>query len=294
VLLTRRALLTASTTAVFLPACASRFSPSGTAPVAQRLAKIRARIGGRVGVHALDTESGGRIGFDDQSRYAMASTFKLLLAAAILSRIDRGALSLGQAVPFDQGDMVPYAPITSANLARGSMTVQELCAAVVEVSDNPAANLLLKLIGGPAGYTEFARRLGDRVTRLDRIETELNTNLPGDLRDTTTPRAMVDSMQQVLTGPALSASSRALLIDWLIKSRTGLKRIRAGLPATWKAGDKTGTGENGALNDLAIAWAPQRKPVLIAIYLSESSAPSENLNAAHAEIAGLIARELVA
>jgi beta-lactamase class A len=222
----------------------------------------------------------------------MASTFKLLLAAAVLSKVDNGELELTKAVPFSKKNMLPHAPVTSKNLDRGSLTVKELCAAVVETSDNPAANLLLDLIGRPAGFTRFVRTLGDMTTRLDRYELELNTNLPGDPRDTTTPRAMVGSMEQVLTGKALAESSRKMLTGWMVSSSTGLQRIRAGLPADWKAGDKTGTGENGAVNDLAIVWPPGRKPVLIAVYMSESPQKTDVLVAAHAEIAREIVAEL--
>jgi beta-lactamase class A len=190
--------------------------------------------------------------------------------------------------------MLSHSPVTSKHLAQGSLPVKELCAAVVEKSDNPAANLLLGLIGGPEGFTKFVRTLGDDVTRLDRMELELNSNLPGDPRDTTTPRAMVASMEQVLTRDALSDSSRRMLTGWMVSSGTGINRIRAGLPEDWKAGDKTGTGSNGAVNDLAILWPPGRKPILIALYLSESKLSTAELAAAHAEIAREIVAELKA
>jgi beta-lactamase class A len=258
--------------------------------IAAELAAIRKRIGGRLGVHALDTGSGRRIAFDDESRYAMASTFKVLLAAAVLEQIDRGTVDPEHAVAFGQADMLPHAPVTSQHLARGWMSVRELCAAAVETSDNPAANLLLRLIEGPAGFTRFVRRLGDRHTRLDRLELALNSNLPGDPRDTTTPRAMADSLERVLVGSTLTDASRAQLIRWLRSATTGLDRLRAGLPAAWQAGDKTGTGGNGAVNDVAIAWPPQRPPILITAYLSESTLPGAALSEVHAEIGRLIAR----
>ncbi len=218
-----------------------------------------------MGVHVLDTHTGQRIRFDDDSRYATASTFKMLLAAAVLKRVDRGEVSLTQRISYSEKDMLKVAsPVTTKHLAEGSMSVQDLCAAIVEVSDNVAANLLLKLIGGPPAVTQFARELGDKVTRLDRFEPELNTNLPGDPRDTTSPRAMVGTMKQLFTGSALSSASVNLLNTWMINTMTGLGRIRAGIPKSWKAGDKTGTGANGAVNDLAILWPPGRKPVLIA------------------------------
>jgi beta-lactamase class A len=254
-------------------------------PVKEYLEEVRKRIGGRLGIHALDTETGQRIGMDDTSRYAMASTFKWLLAAAVLSRVDSGKLSLAQTVSISEQDMVSYAPVTSKLLPKGSATVQELCAAIVEVSDNAAANLLLKLIDGPAGLTRFIRTLGDTETRLDRYELDLNSNLPGDPRDTTTPRAMVGCMERVLTRDPLSPASRELLTGWMVTSTTGLARIRAGLPADWKAGDKTGTGARGAVNNVAITWPPGRKPILMAVYMSESSLDTDALSAAHADVA---------
>jgi beta-lactamase class A len=261
--------------------------------ITQRLEAIRARIGGRLGIYALDTESGKHIGFDDTSRYAMASTFKLMLAAAVLTAVDKGTLALEQKVAITAADVLPHAPVTSKYVAAGSITIRELCAAAVEESDNAAANLLLARIGGPAGLTDFMRSLGDKVTRLDRTELTLNSNLPGDPRDTTTPRAMVLSMEKVLTKPTLSDASRDLLIDWLVRATPGLKRIRSGLPQDWKVGDKTGTGQTGAVNDLAIAWPPQRRPILMAIYMSESKLPTEQLAAAHAEIGSLLAQHFI-
>jgi beta-lactamase class A len=287
-MLTRRSLLLASPLLLWRPALAA----PDTSETAPQLGAIRKRIGGRLGVYALDTASGRSVGLDAHARYAMASTFKVLLAAAILKEVDAGTLSLEREVKFGPQDMVPYAPVTSEYLARGSITVGELCAAIIELSDNPAANLLLGLIGGPAELTKFARTLDDRVTRLDRREIELNTNVPGDERDTTTPHAMVQTLGKILTQDVLSSASRERLIAWLVGSRTGLQRIRAGLPKDWKAGDKTGSGRNGAVNDVAIAWPPGRKPVLIAIYMSESTLPTEQLNAAHAQVAALIASAL--
>ena len=161
---------------------------------------------------------------------------------------------------------------------------------MVTQSDNAAANVLLNGMGGPSALTAFFRTLGDEITRLDRQEPALNQNVPGDQRDTTTPRAMVDSMLSMFTQDVLSIPSRALLIDWMIASRTGLDRVRAGLPKSWNPGDKTGTGENGAFNDLVIAYPPNRRPVFVAVYMSESKLGSKELAAAHAEIGTLIAK----
>jgi beta-lactamase class A len=265
---------------------------AGKTGAKERLEAIHRRIGGRLGVHVLDTHTGQRIGLDDESRYATASTFKMLLAAALLKRVDRGEVSLTQRVSYSEEDMLKVvSPVTAKHVAEGSLPVQDLCAAIVEVSDNTAANLLLKLIGGPPALTKFARELGDDVTRLDRIEPDLNSNLPGDPRDTTSPRAMVGTMQKLFTGGALSTASVNLLTGWMTDATPGLGRIRAGIPKSWKAGDKTGTGANGAVNDLAILWPPGRKPILIAIYLSESTQSVDALAAAHAEIAKTLFHE---
>ena len=243
----------------------------------------------------LDTQSQLELAFNARERFAMCSTFKLLLAAAVLRRVDVGSLTLDHKLPLRPEDMVSHAPVTSAHLAEGSMSVRDLCAATVTVSDNPAANILLAAIDGPSGLTQFLRGIGDRVTRLDRTELELNTNLPGDPRDTTTPQAMAHSMEKVLLGDVLTTQSRLQLIAWLRQSTTGQRRLRAGLPADWKAGDKTGTGANGATNDVMIAWPPGRSAVIGTVYLSESTLSTGVLEQAHAEIgkvfAAMVARQ---
>jgi beta-lactamase class A len=259
----------------------------------EQIQSVLDRTGGRLGLHVLDTHTGRRWRFDDESRYAMASTFKMLLAAAVLQRADLGTISLDEQVKLQASDMISHAPVTSKHLREGTITVRELCAAVVEVSDNPAANLLLKMIDGPAGLTRFFRSLGDRETRLDRYELDLNSNLPGDPRDTTTPRAMAHSMEQVLTKEVLAPASREMLLGWMINASTGLKMVRQGLPKEWKVGDKTGRGANGAVNDLVISWPPGRKPVLMALYLSDSTRPTAELSAVHAEIGGIVVREVL-
>jgi beta-lactamase class A len=165
------------------------------------------------------------------------------------------------------------------------MSLDKLCAAAIEESDNGAANLLLSLVGGPAGLTARLRRLGDPITRLDRTELTLNTNLPGDPRDTTTPAAYARTMRKVLLGDGLTPASRHRLEGWMVDCKTGLDRLRAGLPAGWPAGDKSGTGDNGAVNDVAIVRPPGRAPILIAVFLSGSDRPVDQLSAAHARIA---------
>jgi beta-lactamase class A len=257
------------------------------------LKAIQKRVGGRLGVHVLDTQSGKRLALDDKSRYAMASTFKLPLAASLLWQVDKGAFPLLHPLAIDRGDLLPHSPIIEKAIEKGvtELTVRDLCGAAVAFSDNAAANILLKAMGGPEAFTRFMRSIGDETTRLDRFEPELNSNLPGDERDTTTPHAMVESLLRIFTQDVLTLGSRALLIDWMTASKTGLDRVRKGLPKTWVSGDKTGTGPNGAVNDLVMTWPLERRPIIIAVYMSESKLPAAQLTAAHAEIGAIVGRE---
>jgi beta-lactamase class A len=243
------------------------------------LTEIEARVGGRVGVFAIDTGTGEELAHRADERFAMCSTFKWALAAAVLARVDRKELSLDDRVGYGEADLLDHAPETRAAYVRGerSMSLEALARAAVVSSDNTAANLLLGKVAGPAGLTRFVQSIGDAVTRFDRNEPGLNENAPGDPRDTTSPRAMVALMRAVLQGNALSDASRTRLIGWLRACETGKDRLRAGLPQDWTVGDKTGTGARGAFNDVAIATPPGRAPVLVAAYLSDGRASAAAL-----------------
>lgn len=264
--------------------------PALAAPdVPAALGKLEVRLGGRIGLAALDTGSGKSLSFRGDERFAMCSSFKWVLAAAILARVERGQLSLDRFIAYDAHALLPHSPVTGAHLNQGGMTIGDLCAGLIATSDNGAANLLLKQVGGPAGYTRYLRKLGDTVTRLDRNEPTLNSNLAGDPRDTTTPNAMIGTMRRILAGDALKPASRDKLLDWMRHCETGGQRLRAGLPPDWSEGDKTGTGTRGAAVDNAIVWPPGRKPILIAAYLSGSDKPVTALESAQAEIGRLVA-----
>lgn len=241
---------------------------------------------------ALDTGSGRWLAHRADERFAMCSTFKLLLAAAILSRVDRSMLSLDERVAYAKEDLLEYSPVTNEHVGEGGLSIEALAVAAVTVSDNAAANLLLAKVDGPSGLTSFVRGLGDDVTRLDRREPMLNENAPNDPRDTTSPRAMVASMQALFVGDALSTASRERLFAWLHACETGKDRLRKGFPADWIAGDKTGTGVRGAVNDVAVVRPPKRSPILVASYLSDSEAPLADLAAAHARVGAIVARDL--
>ncbi len=275
----RQLLLHCLTLASLATSCAAAGEKRQSA--AARFAEIEARADSRMGLMAIDTGSGRQLGFNAEQRFALCSTFKLPLAAMVLSQVQSGAFKLEQQVPITSADLVAHAPMVAAQLPNKSVSLEALCEAAVVVSDNAAANLLLKLIGGPAALTAYLRRQGDGLTRLDRNELTLNSNLPGDPRDTTTPLVMARLLQTLFTGPTLAPPMRERLARWCVESRTGVARLRAGVPSGWRVGDKTGTGERGAVNDVAIVWPPGRAPWVVACYLSDSTLPVSQLNRAH-------------
>ncbi len=256
------------------------------------LRELERRSGGRLGVAMLDTASGRRTAYRGDERFPMCSTFKFLAAALMLARVDRGEEKLDRRIIFAANDLVPYSPATKEHVGTGGMTVDAICDAAVTLSDNTAGNLMLASFGGPAGLTVFARTLGDTVTRLDRIETELNEGTPGDPRDTTSPLAMLGTMQKLVAGDVLTAASRERLIAWLIANKTGDRRLRAGMPASWRIGDKTGTGGNGSANDIAVAWPPGRAPVFVTAYYTGSTISDEARSAVIAEAGRIVSAGL--
>ncbi|WFU57531.1 class A beta-lactamase [Bradyrhizobium pachyrhizi] len=254
----------------------------------QEFARIELATSGRLGVAVLDMETGLRASRRGDERFPMCSTFKALASAAVLHRVDRGESSLDQRVQIEAKDILAYAPVTKGRVG-SAMTLSELCAAAITLSDNTAANLLLREIGGPAGFTSFFRTIGDNVSRLDRWEVELNEAVPGDPRDTTSPVAMLKDLQRVLLGDVLSAASRQKLVDWMVANKTGDARLRAGVPRDWRVGDKTGTGERGTYNDIGVFWPPGRKPIVVTVYLTGASAPMETCNEVIANVARAVA-----
>ena len=254
-----------------------------------RLAAIEARVGGRLGVATLATGSGQRTEYRAAERFAMCSTFKALAAAAVLHRVDEEHERLDRCVPYTKADLLEYAPVTRQHVEEGGMKLSALCDAALTVSDNTAGNLLLQAIGGPEALTRYARSLGDEQTRLDRVEPYLNSAAPDDERDTTTPATMLNNLRALLLGAALSPASRAQFETWLRENKTGADLIRAGLPADWQVGDKTGRGGNGATNDIAIIRPPGKPPILLAVYSVGSTAAPEARAAAVADVARLVA-----
>ncbi|MCV2419871.1 class A beta-lactamase [Paucibacter sp. DJ2R-2] len=277
-LISRRQTLLAGTGFAFLHASLSH-AASPQASVARSasfpaLAALERRAGGRLGVCALDLRSGERIGHRQHERFGLCSSFKLPLAAMVLREADAGRLQLDQWLAFGKADLVHHAPVARQHLAAGGMSVVALAEATQTTSDNVAANLLLKRLGGPAGLTAMLRQVGDTETRIDRFEPAMNVVRPGELRDTTTPQAIARLCADLLSGEVLKPESRQRLLSWAQATETGLERLRAGFPTGWLAGDKTGTFTSpdmaSKINDVAITWpadsTPQRGLVVSAYY----------------------------
>lgn len=251
-----------------------------------RLAALERKHGGRLGVAVWDASSGRRIAHRGAERFLICSTFKLLLAAAVLRRADEGSETLSRRIEFTRDALLEYAPITKEHAGPPGMSIAQLCEAAVVWSDNTAANLLLENIGGPAAVTRFARSLGDRFTVVDRVEPALNPY------DTTTPNAMLGDMERLLLGDALSRPSREQLIHWLRGCQTGLRALRAGMPGSWRVGDKTGQWDGDgrhANNDIGIAWPLHRKPLLVTAYYMTNTADDVARKAVLADVGRIVA-----
>lgn len=234
------------------------------------LAAIERQSGGRLGFCALEVASGRTLSHRGDERFGLCSTFKLPLAALALRAADQGTLRLDDTIAFGAADMVPHAPVTSLHLAAGRMTIETLAKAAQETSDNVAANLLLRHLGGPAAVTRQWRGLGDPSTRLDRIEPAMNLVPAGEVRDTTTPDAMARLVARLFDGHTLRADSAARLKRWMVDTQTGLTRLRAGFPKDWQSGDKTGTAVDASMpnkhNDVAVVWRDAKPVLVVAAY----------------------------
>ncbi|MGK8524811.1 class A beta-lactamase [Nocardia asteroides] len=292
----RRTLLTA---AVILPlaGCASEKKPPSSAPAVQaderhdRLVELERKFDARLGVYARHTGTGAAIAHRADERFAFCSTFKGLAVAAVLQR---NPLShLDTVVTYTRDDLLKNASITPRHLDTG-MTIRQLCDAAVRYSDGTAGNLLLRDLGGPAELTAYARSLGDMVTRMDRIEPAITEATPADPRDTTSPRAFGEVYHRIVLGDALPVDKREFLRDLLERNATaaGAQRIRAGVPRGWKVADKTGTGDYGTLNDIAIVWPPASAPLVVAIMSAKATRDAGYDQALIAEAAAYVADTL--
>ncbi|WP_431689509.1 class A beta-lactamase [Hahella sp. NBU794] len=247
-------------------------------------AKLEDRLGARMGVMVLDTQTGRTWEQRGQERFPLCSTFKVLACAALLAKVDAGEENLARRVQIQARDIVTYSPVTKNRIGGEGMTLGELCQAAMTKSDNTAANLVLKAVGGPPKLTEYLRGLGDEITRLDRWETELNEATPGDPRDTTSPAAMTSTLRKLFLNSPLSPASRQQLTAWFLANETGDAKLRAGLPQDWRIGDRTGGGAYGSTNDVAVIWPQGREPLIVTVYITETEATFDDRNKAIADV----------
>lgn len=279
---------------VVTPAAALRSRrPSAGPPapaVLRELAALEARHGARLGVDAVDHATGRRIDYRADVRFAFCSVYKAPLVASVL-RHDRGGTLLNRVIRYGKSDLVEGDFVTGLYLTTG-LTVRSLCVAALTQSDNVAANLLLELTGGPRGLTGFLRSIGDSVTRVDRNEPGVNTAIPGDLRDTTTPRAIGADITRLLLGSALAAPARRQLLSWMREDMVNVERFRAAVPAEWQIADKTGTGNYGVANDVGVVWTPQGRPITVAVLTTKTAPDADPDDQLVAGAARLVIRAL--
>lgn len=285
----RRSLLLAAASLPFYNACTFSMGKGAVAGKAQdRLAELETSVGGRLGIAALNTADGTWIKHRPDERFPFCSTFKVLVAGAILKRSAAESSLLQRQILYSKNDLVTYSPITEKHVGPG-MTVADLCAAALQYSDNTAANLLMKILGGPEAVTLFARSVGDRQFRLDRWETDLNSAIPGDDRDTVTPAGMARSLQRLALGNALDEAERTQLVAWMRGNTTGAARIRAGVPAEWQVADKTGSGNYGTTNDVGVVYRSGKAALVIAIYYTQQDKDAPMRNEVIEKAAALVA-----
>lgn len=255
--------------------------------IIEAVQRIETRLDLRVGLFVIDTGSGGILGYRQDERFAMASTFKTLACAAALAS---GEAVLNHMTRIEKADLRPHSPVTETRVGE-SLSTRDLCAITLRTSDNAAANAILTSIGGPPALTRFLRSSGDDTTRLDRYEPELNSATPGDPRDTTTPQAMAETLQRLLLGGALAPGARAQLEDWMTANAVADRLLRSELPKGWSIADRSGAGGNGTRGVIALVRRPTGAPLVVAIYMDGRSHPLETRDAAIAEIGAAIFAE---
>ena len=245
-----------------------------------------------MGVYAENVSTGAKLTWRADQRFVMCSTFKASLAALVLKRVDDGRDALDQMIPYGLADIQEYAPVAKDNLAKGALSVAEMCKAAVELSDNTCANLLLARVGGPAAVTAFWRSIGDQVSRLDHDEPLLNRTPWGRPEDTSTPAAMAGNLRRIVLGKVLSQPSRERFTGWMLNCQTGDNRLRAGLPKSWRIGNKTGNNGKDAAGDIGVVWPASGGPLLVCVYTRGGAPTPAQLQTVFTEVGRLVARQL--
>ncbi len=276
----------AATLALGLSLATSAVAQDAEDRLAETIHRVEDRLDARTGVMVRDTGSDWTWAYRAEERFLMNSTVKPVICGAVLAEVDGGALTLDEVLPIRDENLLSYAPVTETRVGE-SMSIGDLCLATLDMSDNTAANLLMDRLGGPQEVTAFLRDIGDPVTRLDRREPELNTFAPGDPRDTTTPAAMLDTLQAMLLGDALTPASRAQLAEWMSRGGVTGALLRAEAPADWEIADKSGGGDQ-TRNIVAMVTPRDHAPWLVAIYLSDADVDFVTRNAALQEIGAAV------
>ena len=266
---------------------------NATNSLVEAVTEAETELGARIGLAVHDLETDQRWEYKSNERFPLSSTFKTLACANVLQRVDLGKENINRVVRFSKSNLVEYSPVTENRVGRKGMSLSELCQATLSTSDNSAANFILQAIGGPKALTKFLRSIGDDTTRLDRWETELNEAVPGDKRDTTTPIAMVTTLEKLLIDETLSTASRQQLQSWLKGNKVGDALFRKGVPSDWIVADRTGAGGYGSRAITAIMWPPNRKPIVAALYITETDASFDERNAIIARIGEEIAKTVL-
>ena len=272
-----------------VPAQASGFDPT---PVARTVKDIEARLSARVGVAIIDTQTGKTWSNRGDERFPLNSTFKAFLCAALLDAAAKGTVDPKREVVVKESDIVSYSPVTEKRVGGDSFSIAELCEVTVTISDNAAANLVMAELGGPEGVTAYMRQIGDDKTRIDRWEPGSNSGTPGDPRDTTTPSAAAETLRKLVLGDALDTQARDTLTSWLEANKVGNATLRAGIPKGWRIADKTGAGGNGSRNNIAVIWPQGRAPLVIAVYITQTTAAFQTRNKAIADIGAALAESI--
>lgn len=255
-------------------------------PLSQAVQVEEARLGARIGMAVFDAKDGTRWAHRGDERFPLNSTHKSFSCAALLKQVDRRVLELENPISVDHSSLVTYSPVMEK--AGEEVTLREACAASVSWSDNTAANIVTDAIGGAQAFTDFLREIGDPHTRLDRKEPEMNEATPNDLRDTTTPDAIVESLRRIILGDVLREDSRKLLTDWMINDKVADALLRASLPRTWSIADKSGAGGHGSRSIVAVIWPKNRAPIVVGIYITQTAAPMVDSNAAIARLGDVL------
>ncbi|GEN24494.1 beta-lactamase [Halomonas cupida] len=289
--LTRRSFLSSAsllTASAFIIPSALAADGNQSSDLQARLAELEQQHNGRLGIALMNLATGAVASHRGDERFLFNSTIKVIIAATILARVDRGESALDRRLVVAESDLGGWTPITEQHLGEPGMTVAELCQAAVAWSDNAAANVLFRELGGPAAITDYLRTIGDDVTRSDRIEPALNEHdHDGDERDTTTPLAMLQTLRALLFGDTLSPQSRHQLVAWMVEGKTGDNRLRAGMPSSWLVAEKTGTSSGGNANDIGVAWPMDRGAVIAVAYTWLPDAEPEQRDEVVAEVGKL-------